>query len=92
MNVRLDVERLILDGIDVRRGDESRLRTMVESELARLFAAEASSPRANRTSASLASVDGGVIQAGSPAATPALARYIATAVYGSLGGVSEKKP
>lgn len=81
MNVTLDVERLVLDGIELRRGDESRLRAMIESELARLFAAEAP---AMRSSPAMASLDGGVIHTGAPAGTAGLAREIAGAVHRAL--------
>jgi hypothetical protein len=38
MNVNLHIERLVLDGVALERGEESLLRAAVESELARLLA------------------------------------------------------
>ena len=89
MNMTLQIDRLILDGIEVCRGDESRLRTMIESEIARLFAAEAPALRSSSamcSSPALVSLDGGVIQVASPAATASLARQIAGAVHRALRG------
>jgi len=38
MNVRLDIERLVLDGIELPPGSDHRLQAAVESELTRLLA------------------------------------------------------
>jgi hypothetical protein len=37
MNVRLTIDRLVIDGIDVAAADRPRLQRAVESELARLI-------------------------------------------------------
>ena len=90
-NVTLDIDRLILDGINVPRGEESRLRATIESELARLFGEGASTTRARVISSAVVSLDGGAIRVASPLESEPLARQIATAVYGSLGAVTETK-
>ena len=82
MNVRMHIDRVVLDGIDVAPADRARLKGAIESELARLVAERG-----------IASVSGAVpsIRAPqihvSPGAKPAqLGNAIAGSVMGGMGG------
>lgn len=44
MNLRLDIGRLVLDGINLAAGDQAQLKAAVEKELARLMALRGLSP------------------------------------------------
>lgn len=84
MNVRLHIERVVIDGIDVRSADRPALRAAIESELARLIGNGGIAP----------DLAGGIavprVQAPgidvAPDAKPAqLGNAIAGAVYGGVG-------
>jgi hypothetical protein len=84
MNVRLHIDRLVLDGLDVRAGDRPRIAAAVQAELARLVAAGGISPELTGGIA-LPSVRVPEI-AIAPGAKPAqLGAAIAGAVYGGVG-------
>ena len=75
------IERVILDGIDLPRSEESRFRANLERELARLFTEQGSPVH---SSSAIATVDGGVIQT----TNASMATQVARSVYASLGGQS----
>ena len=79
MNVRLHIDRLVLDGVNVSAADRPRLQAAVEAELARLIEANGISP-------ALASGVAPPITL-APKATPAqLGASIAGSLYGGIGG------
>lgn len=80
-DLTLRIDRLILDGIDLPRREESRFRAAVERELVLLFTERA---RPAQTSPAIASLDGGVIHGAAQVADASLARQIARRVYASL--------
>lgn len=85
MNVRLHIDRLVLDGIDVGAADRPRLQAAIEQELARLIGAGGISPEL-AGGVALPSVRAPQI-ALAPDAKPAqLGAAIAGAVYGGMGG------
>jgi hypothetical protein len=85
MNVRLHIDRLVLDGIDVGPADRPRLQAAVEQELARLIGAGGLSPEL-AGGVAVPSVRAPQI-ALAPDAKPAqLGTSIAGAVFGGLGG------
>jgi hypothetical protein len=85
MNVRLHIDRLVLDGIDVGAADRPQLQAAVERELARLIGAGGIAPEL-AGGAALPSVRAPQI-ALAPDAKPAqLGTAIAGAVYGGVGG------
>jgi hypothetical protein len=89
MNVRLHIDRLVLDGIDLAgidiAADRPRLKAAIEQELARLIGAGGISPEL-AGGVALPSVRAQQI-ALAPDAKPAqLGAAIAGAVYGGVGG------
>lgn len=83
MNVRLHVDRLVLDGIDVPYAARGALRAALEQELARLIANGGLSPSL-AGGAAVPSLRAAEIPIdGSPGR---LGVAIAGAVYGGLGG------
>lgn len=84
MNVRLHIDRLVLDGIDVSAADRPRLQAAIEQELTRLIGAGGISPEL-AGGVALPSVRAPQI-ALAPEAKPAqLGTAIAGAVYGGVG-------
>jgi hypothetical protein len=88
MNVRLHIERLVLDGVPMPHRDRSRLLSAVESELARLFATRGV-PHAAATGWATPAIDGGSIAPAAHAAT--FGRDVARAVYRGLGGEPDER-
>jgi len=85
MNVRLHIDRLVLDGVSVSAAGRPRLQAAIESELARLIAAGGISPELTRGIA-VPSVRAPQM-ALAPDARPAqLGVQIARSVYGGVGG------
>lgn len=85
MNVRLHIDRIVLDGLDVTAADRVRLKASIESELTRLVAERGISPELARGIA-VPSVPAPQI-AVQPNARPAqLGAAIAGAVIGGVGG------
>ena len=84
MNVRLHIDRLVLDGIEIGPADRPRLQAAIEQELARLIGAGGISPEL-AGGVALPSVSAPQI-ALAPDAKPAqLGASIAGAVYGGVG-------
>ncbi len=83
MNVRLHIERLVLDGMTVSHTDRAQLVAAVESELSRLLET-GGMPAVAASGFALPAVDGGSI---GPTANPtAFGCEIARSVYRGLGG------
>jgi hypothetical protein len=83
VNIKVSIERLLLDGVPVSSAQGPLLGAAVETELARLLAA-GGLEMSLRSGGALASVPGGVVQlaANEPAQ---LGRQIAQAIYGGIG-------
>jgi len=83
MNIHLQIDHLVLDGLRVEPGDGDLVRASIEAELTRLLAAGAEAPglRSGRALAS-APVEPIRLVDGDAAAT--VGRKIARAVYGGM--------
>lgn len=84
MNVRLHVERLVLDGLPLAPGQAPLVQAAVEAELARLFAAGGPAPGLASLGA-VPALGAGGITLGEGAAPAEIGAQIAQAVYGGLG-------
>jgi hypothetical protein len=82
--IRLHIERLVLDGVDVASSDSSKVRAAMEHELSRLIADHGLSPEM-RTGGTMPSVKGGDIRLQPGAAPAKLGRQVAAGVYGGIG-------
>jgi hypothetical protein len=83
MNVRVHIERLVLDGIDVPYGERGALRASLERELARQLLANGVAPEW-ASGIAIPSVSAPSIEA--TANAPALGIAIANAVASGIGG------
>jgi hypothetical protein len=83
MSVRLHIDRLVLDGLDVPHRSRAALRIAMEREIARLVTEGGLSPTLVRGGALPSLVAPQIEAAGTPAQ---LGAAIAGAVYGGLGG------
>lgn len=81
MTIEMHIERLILDGIDIRHRDRLLLQTAVETELARLLAEGSFNPQTNIT---LQDIPAGQIQLSHDNDPTQLGRQIARSVYGGI--------
>lgn len=84
MNVRLHVERLVLDELPLAPGAAPWVRAAVEAELTRLIAAGGPAPGLASLGA-VPALTGGSIEVAPEAAPAELGAKIAQAVYGGLG-------
>ena len=84
MNIRVHIERLILDGVALGAREGPRLQAAVEMELGRLLGGRG---MANGlvNDISVDSVRGGSVQLTSKATGAGLGKQIAQAVYGGIG-------
>lgn len=85
MNVRLHIDRLVLDGIALGAADRPRLQAAIEQELARLIGTGGLSPEIAGGGA-LPSLRAPQITLASDAKPLQLGTAIAGAVYGGVGG------
>jgi len=85
MNVRLHIDRLVLDGVSLSAGGRPRLQAAIESELARLITAGGLSPELARGIA-VPSIRAPQMTYASDAKPAQLGSAIAGAVYGGVGG------
>jgi hypothetical protein len=85
MKVRLHIERVVLDGVDVPPGSRGALRASLERELAsRIAAGGLSDALASGIAVPAVSAPPIVIAHGTPA--PTLGASIAQSVYAGIGG------
>ncbi len=84
MNINLHIERLVLDGIPLGRGQRSMLQTAVESELTRLLASRGLG-EALQSGGALYSMRTAGIQLANDDSPARLGEQIAGAVYGGIG-------
>lgn len=87
MNVRLHVERLVLDGVTVPRHQQPGLRSALEAELAQRIAEGGLAPDL-LTGQALPRVTAGDIQRAAGAEPAQLGRQIARAVYRGIGAAA----
>ncbi len=83
MNINLNIEQLILDGIDLPRHQRPQLQAAIETELGRLLAADGLTPRLQAGGA-VPHVPAGAIQLTGENNPTHLGHQIAQAVYGGL--------
>ena len=88
MNIKLHIERLILDGVPLDRRQALQLQAAVEASLARLLG-DGGLGAALTSGATLASIQGSAIQGANCTDPAALGTQIGAAVYGGLGGRHE---
>jgi hypothetical protein len=84
VNVRVSIERLVLDGVAVRPSQRPALREAVETELARLLA-EGGVGEQWRRGGAVPQVTGGAVAVPAGEDPALLGRRIAAAVYGGIG-------
>jgi hypothetical protein len=80
--VEIDIERLVLDGVDAR--DPRRLAAAVERELARLIARDGM-PERPALSETKPNVDGGTVSPPQGAGAEGLGRAVAGALHRGIG-------
>ena len=84
MNIELQVERLILDGLAISPRHSENLKAAIEAELTRLLSADGLSGGLSR-GGSVAHLPRSSIQITSDANPTGLGQQIATAVHGQIG-------
>jgi ribulose kinase len=84
VNIRLHIDRLVLDGLHLSRHQSALVRAAVEHELDKLLVEGGLSPQL-ATGGSLAAITGGSIQATHQSRPSVLGTKIAAAVYSGIG-------
>lgn len=84
MNIRLHIERLILDGVALSAAERPHLQAAMEMELGRLLE-ERGIASGLESGVALDSVRGGAVQLGHHPSGKGLGRQVARAVYGGIG-------
>lgn len=84
MNVKVHIERLVLEGLQIRPGERSLLAAEVETELSRLLAEGGVSPNL-AAGAHLWQVPAEGIQVTAGGEPSELGRGIARSLYGGIG-------
>ncbi len=84
MNINLHIERLVLDGIELERGQESLLQAAVEAELSRMLSADGLSTHLTSGGA-MPRLQAGDIRLSGGGNSQQLGQQIARAVYGGIG-------
>ena len=81
MNIQVHIERLVLDGVPLARGQEATLQATVETELTRLLAE--GGPLA-LTGGAVPVLNGGTMALADGANAHQVGRGVAQAVYGGI--------
>ncbi|MCL4705846.1 hypothetical protein KJ068_11830 [bacterium] len=84
MNINLHIERLILDGLPVTRGQSPLVQAVVETELSRLLS-ERGLASSLQSGGAMPSVRGGGIQLAAKSNPSQIGQQIAQAVYSGIG-------
>jgi len=84
MTYRIQIERLVLDGLPVSRAQGPLVQAAVEAELSRLFTAGSLSPEL-LSGGAFPSLSAGAMPVAVGDTPSALGQRIARAVYGGLG-------
>lgn len=90
MNIRVHIERLILDGLNVGAGDAPRVQAAVETELARMVTTDGLAP-ALLSGAALAEVTAGNVTLPRGRNATVLGEQIAQSVYQGIGPAGGKR-
>ncbi len=90
MTIRVHIERLVLDGVNVGAGDAPRVQAAVEAELSRLVSAGGLAP-ALRASTNLAVLPAGDVHLDSAPNPSRLGTQIAQSVYQGIGTGEAKR-
>lgn len=88
MNVRLHIERLVLDGLPLASGQSQVVQAAVEAELGRLIAESGVAPGLPALGA-VPALAAGNIQLAPDASAAGIGAQIAHAVYGGIGGTGQ---
>lgn len=83
MKIRLHIDRLVLDGIDLPRAKATHFREAMEAELSRLLA-ERGIHDSVRSGGAIPYVRGPELRVATPAEPASLGRDVAKAVHGGL--------
>ena len=84
MNVNLNIERLVLEGFQLRPGEHLLVRAAAESELSRLLAEGGVSQRL-LSGGAVPRISAGDIRVAGGADANGIGKQIAQAVYGGIG-------
>ena len=84
MNINLHIERLVLDGLNIRPGQGVQVKAAVEAELARMLA-DGGLSGALQSGGALPRVRSAGIQLANGGSPAGLGKQIAGAVYGGIG-------
>ncbi|MFL6247270.1 MAG: hypothetical protein ACJ74H_14660 [Thermoanaerobaculia bacterium] len=85
MTIRLHIDRVVLDGVDLAPGSRRAFRQSLERELASRIAAEGI-PGALASGIAVPSMSAPAIEVASGTAAPKLGASIAASVYAGIGG------
>jgi len=83
MNIHLHIERLVLDGLPVERGQGAHVQAAIEAELSRLFA-DRGVPSGLASGGAIPALDGGSFDVAPDARPDRIGVQVAQAVYGGL--------
>ena len=89
MKIQVDIERLILDGVDIPAGQRPLLQAAVETELARLLTAGGLNP-AYLSGGATPNIRANAVQWSGGSEVDQLGQQVARSVYGGIGAVEEK--
>jgi hypothetical protein len=84
MNIRLQIERLVLEGLPVTSAQGPLVKSAIEAELTRLLTARGLSQEL-RAGGAVPRVSATAFQVSSPNAPATIGRQIAHSVYGGIG-------
>lgn len=84
MNVRLHIDRLVLEGVSLGPGDGARLQAAVERELGRLISRNGLNPALLQGGA-MPQIPAPAVRLDSAKKPAELGRQIAGAIYGGIG-------
>lgn len=90
MNIRLHIERLILDGLDISAGDGDQVQAGAQAELVRLLETGGLAPEL-LTGTNVAGVSAGSLSFGRERNDAVLGRQIAQSVYEGIGNKNTSK-
>ena len=83
MNIHLHIERLVLDGLPVERGQGAHVQATIEAELTRLFT-DRGVPSGLASGGAIPALDGGSFDVAPDARPDRIGVQVAQAVYGGL--------
>ena len=84
MNIRIHIERLVLEGLEMGAGDGAKVKRAVEAELSRLLSARGVAPSLHGGGA-LARIQANPVSMAKDTDPETLGERIASSVYGGIG-------